>query len=298
MSNAPIIFGEVLFDQFPDGSNILGGAPFNVAWHLHGFGLQPVLVSAVGLDESGEQVLQSMTSWGMNTDHIQQLPAFPTGKVSIELENGQPSFSILDQQAYDYIHCEDGSLGAGGKTPLLYHGSLATRHETSRQALSSIHQLTNAPIFMDVNLRPPWWSHADVTALIGRARWIKLNEHELAQLFHCDSLPAEQWITKSQELMQDSSLELIILTKGEHGAVFVTRDSSISGDPVKVSNIVDTVGAGDAFSAVTILGLLSGWAHELILHRALEFASLICSQRGATAMNRDLYKGSLESWQK
>lgn len=296
MTKHPIIFGEVLFDQFPDGTEVLGGAPFNVAWHLQGFGVEPLFITAIGEDPAGDKVLAAMQSWGMNTAGVQRQRQHPTGKVRIELEQGQPTFTILDQQAYDFIDCDEQLLQKNRDTALLYHGSLAARHSHSSTSLSRIADRVNAPLFIDINLRPPWWTHENITQLASRARWMKLNEHELAELHHCDSLPRTQWTARSREILEKFQLELVILTKGEDGASFISRDHQLDGKPVPVDKLVDTVGAGDAFSAVTILGLLQKWSHEDTLARALAFASRICAQRGATAINPDLYKSCMDSW--
>ena len=95
----PAVFGEVLFDRFEDGSSVLGGAPFNVVWHLQGFGLEPLLISRVGNDRLGEQVIAAMESWGMDTRGIQFDKDHPTGTVNVTLNNGQPTFDIVPERA-------------------------------------------------------------------------------------------------------------------------------------------------------------------------------------------------------
>jgi len=128
-----VIFGEVLFDRFPDHQSVLGGAPFNVAWHLQGFGLSPLLVSAIGEDEAGDQILSTMGQWGMDTRGVQRHRDFATGAVQVTLDQGQPSFDILPDQAYDHIET-DPVLAVCGHAPaaLLYMGTLAGRSPTSR----------------------------------------------------------------------------------------------------------------------------------------------------------------------
>jgi fructokinase len=97
------IFGEVLFDHFPDGHEILGGAPFNVAWHLKAFGQNPQSISRVGNDAEGDLVRSNMQNWGMATDFLQTDPSHPTGQVQISIENGDPTCRIVEDQAYDHI---------------------------------------------------------------------------------------------------------------------------------------------------------------------------------------------------
>ncbi len=130
----PVVFGEVLFDTFPDGAAVLGGAPFNVAWHLQGFGLDPLFISRIGDDEPGTRVLDTMRAWGMDIRGLQVDSERPTGKVQVSFDNGQPGFSILPDQAYDFIDLEAAAGAAARAVPaLLYHGSLIARHAVSRE---------------------------------------------------------------------------------------------------------------------------------------------------------------------
>ncbi|VAX17122.1 Fructokinase, partial [hydrothermal vent metagenome] len=183
LSSRPVIFGEVLFDVFSDGAAVLGGAPFNVAWNLKGFGLDPVFISAVGDDERGEAVLKAMRGWGMDTGAVQVDDKHPTGVVDVSVENGQPSFSILDHQAYDFISesMADKSL-ENGRFSIFYHGSLIARSEMSRRTLYSLRESLGLSLFIDVNLRPPWWDSKSVFDAINMARWVKLNSDELCDL--------------------------------------------------------------------------------------------------------------------
>ena len=166
----PLIFGEVLFDVMPDGSRVLGGAPFNVAWHLEAFGLRPLMITRVGDDDPGDEVLAAMETWDMDVSGVQRDDSHPTGRVQVDLEDGEPTFHILPDQAYDYI---DGSLAVGSSAGttffLLYHGSLVSRGEVSSSALDDLENASGTPVFVDVNLRNPWWNRDDVMASVRRA---------------------------------------------------------------------------------------------------------------------------------
>ena len=154
----PVVFGEVLFDCFPDGNAVLGGAPFNVAWHLQGLGLEPLMISAVGNDEHGKKVLQAMEKWGMDQSGIEVIENFPTGQVTVSLTDGQPSYEICADQAYDNVNSEKLlTLLANSNPSMLYHGSLIARTEHSRNLLQQMKTETSSAVFIDVNLRPPWW---------------------------------------------------------------------------------------------------------------------------------------------
>lgn len=296
MTRRPLIFGEVLFDEFPDGTAVLGGAPFNVAWHLQGFGLQPRFISAVGDDALGEKVLQAMRQWGMDTTAVQILPQHPTGRVQVKLDHGQPDFTILDQQAYDHIAIDPQILQAAADSALLYHGSLATRHPPSRTSLQTYVRELQLPVFIDINLRAPWWQPALLPALVSGCRWLKLNDHELAGWFGDEAPPAASWQDLGRRLFEDYALQLLIVTHGEKGASLLHASGDLSVAPPATDTLIDTVGAGDAFSAVTLVGLMADWPLPVILARATQFAARICGQRGATAADPALYQGVLRSW--
>ena len=287
----PIIFGEVLFDHFPDGARVLGGAPFNVAWHLQAFGLAPLFVSRVGNDPAGREVQEAMSDWGMDLAGVQVDDSHSTGTVEITITEGQPSFHILPHQAYDFIH--DTALPKSGDYRLLYHGSLALRDRTSRHALETLRRSLSLPVFMDVNLRPPWWDLASVTSLSQGASWLKLNEDEL------DNLAPEETDLESraEELQARCGLELLVVTRGAEGAVARTPDGSLlSAKPSSEVQVVDTVGAGDAFASVLLLGLTLGWETRLTLERGQSFASAIVGVRGATVADRALYQRFQTAW--
>ena len=118
-SDRPVIFGEVLFDRFPDGTSVLGGAPFNVAWHLKALGLGPLFVTRVGKDRLGGRILAAMEAWGMDTRGVQEDPDHPTGTVEVWVENGEPSYEIAMPSAWDLIDAE--KLPAADDPGILYH---------------------------------------------------------------------------------------------------------------------------------------------------------------------------------
>jgi len=282
----PLIVGEVLFDVMPDGSRVLGGAPFNVAWHLEAFGLRPLVVTRVGTDDSGDEVLTAMEAWGMDTSGVQRDDVFSTGRVQVDLTGGEPTFDILANQAYDHLDRREATQSIAGKTfSLLYHGSLISREADSSSALDDLEERSAAPIFVDVNLRDPWWNRVDVVASVSRARWVKVNEAEL------ELLAGESDIRIAEAFRKDHDLDAVIVTRGGHGAFVVDGGGTFESAPPNEVQVVDTVGAGDAFSAVFILGLTHGWATDLTLERALEFAAAVCTLPGATSVDRRLYSG-------
>ncbi len=285
----PVIFGEVLFDHFPDGSVVLGGAPFNVAWHLRAFGLDPLFISRVGDDPPGRRIRAAMRDWGMDTAGLQLDSSHETGTVRVRITDGQPSFDIVAGRAYDFI---DGGAIPPIEASVLYHGSLALRDAVSDQALQSLKQRLAAPTFVDVNLRPPWWQRDKVLALLREARWVKLSEDELAQL-----VPGETGLeAQADALLGMGSLELIIVTRGSAGALARTEDQSLEIAPAAGIHVVDAVGAGDAFASVLILGLSLDWALSDILDRAQTFASAVVGVRGATIQDPAFYRPFHQTW--
>ena len=287
----PVIFGEVLFDCFPDGNSVLGGAPFNVAWHLQAFGLSPLVISSIGKDELGRKVKSAMQSWNMSIEGLQLDPLHPTGSVDIEFKHGEPHYSIVEHRAYDFI--DMAQLPQLPDKPLLYHGSLALRNSTSRDALSSLKASNTGTVFMDVNLRDPWWQKNHVLQLADDADWVKLNEDELAQL--CDN-HGDTGVS-ARQFMEQHRLTGLVVTLGEKGAIALTgRGEYVEVQPVKTLDIVDTVGAGDAFTSVLILGLLQGWPLELTMQRAQAFASLMVGQQGATVHDHGFYRVLINDW--
>ncbi|WP_020485023.1 PfkB family carbohydrate kinase [Methylomonas sp. MK1] len=286
------IFGEVLFDNFPDGSRILGGAPFNVAWHLQALGRPALFISRVGEDDAGREILSAMQSAGMTRSAMQIDADHPSGSVAISITDGQPSYRILDQQAYDYIDAE--AFHHLRKQGLLYHGSLALRNSVSRQACLDLQQTWSGPVFLDVNLRAPWWQTNQVLEWVAGADWLKLNDEELELL-----LPGEQSISNKMHLLQQTyHLSGVVLTRGSQGAMALDSEGELFDiAPDRNIEIVDTVGAGDAFAAVLLVGIAENWPMPVILKRAQDFASALVGQRGATVADPAFYQRFIDAWQ-
>ena len=287
----PVLFGEVLFDCFDDGSRVLGGAPFNVAWHLQAFGCAPLFISRVGDDPWGRKIRDTMQHWGMTTAGLQMDSTYHTGEVSITLQQGQPKFEILPNRAYDHIQSD----GLPPMQPsLLYHGSLVLRQPESAATLDALLHKHHVPVFMDVNLRSPWWDKARISKQLTRAHWVKINDAELHQLVDgSDELPA-----KAARMMQEHDLNWILVTLGSKGAFALDQLGHLhQTEPAPKIPVVDTVGAGDAFASVCILGLLHEWPLTQTLQRAQQFASLVVGQRGATIQNISTYQPFIQAWQ-
>jgi fructokinase len=287
----PVVFGEVLFDHFADGSVVLGGAPFNVAWHLQAFGQTPLFISQVGDDPLGRQVRESMLAWHMDTAGLGLDSAHPTGIVNVAITDGEPDYDICSNRAYDFI--DPDSLPPLAHASILYHGTLALRGDVSRQALENLKCACSMKSFVDINLRAPWWDLDDVRQIMSDASWIKLNEDELAQIVP-DKPDTERRI---ERLLSQLSVEQLVITRGEAGALCISSNGErLAVSPDSATTVVDVVGAGDAFSSVMLLGQIQGWPLALTLQRAQEFASAIVGLRGATIKDIGFYQPFITAW--
>ncbi|PLA73433.1 carbohydrate kinase [Hydrogenovibrio sp. SC-1] len=284
-SSNPLIFGEALFDCFDSGEQVLGGAPFNIAWHLEALGDAPYFISKVGQDALGERILNQASQWGMATETLQTDSQHPTGQVAISIIDGEPHYDIRQNCAYDFIDLK--SAANLPKTGLLYHGSLALRHPHSRKTFETLVNKGDYQRFLDVNLREPWWQKQTILDWIAQASWVKLNHHELHQLEFTDPLIQNAMLDFQQHFPNAQ----LIVTRGEVGTIVLTQDGHFfEHTPPKVNHIIDTVGAGDAFTAVYIHGLISKWPIQKTLEVAQAFASQIIGNRGATSADPQFYK--------
>ena len=290
MSEELCVFGEVLFDVFPDGNQVLGGAPFNVAWHLQAFGQSPFFISRVGNDPQGNKIRQAMLDWGMDTSALQTDDNLPTGIVNIELKDGEPSYDIVEPSAYDNID----TVFLENSCRVVYHGSLALRNKQSEKALHHLLRTDPPLVFIDVNLRLPWWRKESVREMLHQAHWAKLNTEELDLLYPSDKETRHQLT----DFISDYNLQGAVLTHAEKGAELLTSDNEhYSVQPSNSLIITDTVGAGDAFTSVVITGLKNNWPLSATIQRAQQFASAIVQQRGAIVNNQAFYLDFLKDWE-
>ena len=288
----PVIFGEVLYDCFPDSQAVLGGAPFNVAWHLQGFGQAPLFISRVGDDPLGHRVRDAMHNHGMDASGLQLDSSHPTGKVNITLSGKNHSFEIMPDQAYDYI--DQAALPPLPDSTLFYHGSLAARSPASAQTLAFLNTRYAGKRLVDVNLRSPWWQQQQVLELVDGAWLAKLNDEEL-QLLVPD---ADDDADRIQQLFNAAGLQLLLVTRGAAGAELMTATGdSYEVAPNPVTDVVDTIGAGDAMTSVLILAILQDWPWQQALERSQAFASAIVGQRGAIVEDPGFYQPFVEAWE-
>jgi len=284
-----IIFGEVLYDIFPDNHAVPGGAPFNVAWHLNGFETAVEFVSRVGNDSKGQKLRELMRAAGLSDRNLQTDASRPTGYVKISLKTGEPSYVIGEGVAYDAI--EPTVFDQPGD--ILYHGTLALRSPKSADALERLRDQAKC-VFMDANLRSPFWNRETTLQLASKSNWLKINANEF-------SILAESPYTEKTAvtLLDDLNLDGLLVTLGAEGACVFTQEISqcVSVVARPQEDVQDTVGAGDAFSAVFIFGLMHNWPMQAILARAHAFASNVISISGAISTDPEFYTPFKQAWQ-
>lgn len=267
-----------------------GGAPFNVAWHLQALGDTPLFISRVGDDVQGKTIVDAMQSWGMDVSALQNDPTRPTGRVNVQIIENEPLYDIVANSGYDAI--DASALPQDLQPGILYHGTLALREKQSQQALEQLAEQDGQQIFLDVNLRAPWWQKEQVLAWVTKAHWAKMNEHELALLTE----PSQDIGQQMETLLSQCELEQLIVTCGAEGArVLTTNKEVLRFQPKEATTFVDTVGAGDAFSAVYIHGLRAGWPLADIGRYAQDFASRVIGLRGATTKDPAFYREFLQT---
>jgi fructokinase len=256
-----------------------------------------LLISRIGNDERGQLVERAMLEWGMDPAGVEVDSNYPTGVVDVRFEDGEHSFDILSDQAYDHISQNQLEHSQTREAALLYHGTLIMRETRSRELLSTLQRQTSIPRFIDLNLRSPWWLPEQLVDYVKGATWVKVNESELetvARQLGCHSNDPKD---SAEATRRKLGLQLLIVTMGGQGA-FVTSstENSASVVPESVEKVIDTVGAGDAFAAVAILGLIFEWPLKTTLERAQRFASEIVQLRGATSRDPDMYQRIAEEW--
>jgi fructokinase len=295
-----IVFGEVLFDVFPDQSRVIGGAPFNVACHLNGFGLDPVFISRIGNDDSGKEVLRKMDSRAMSVSGLQQDEQRMTGQVMVRIDNHEPSYDIKNDVAYDHIEPPDSKLVNFRRGILLYHGTLSARNKVSATTLYRLAQKDNTTVFCDINLRDPWWNKGLVSDILAWSDYLKVNENELRQVCFLEGIDISSDLqAMAESLRKKRNFKCLIVTLGSKGAMlFPSGASHAFVSSPEVENFQDSVGAGDAFSSVFLLGITKAWTWQQILERAVFFAARICENKGAVPDDLDFYQQVIKRWEK
>lgn len=275
-----LCIGEVLWDRLPSGAKP-GGAPMNVALHLHAIGQDASIASRIGNDQPGRDLKTFLENSGLSTEFIQTDENLPTSEVLVHLdENNNATYEICEPVAWDNLQLTGSLSEKAKKSGVLIYGSLASRNQQSRQTLLKLLEV-DALKLIDVNLRKPYGRRELVEPLLRKSDVIKLNDDELSVF--------AAWHTK-QDLDEQQLIEwvaghygakLLCVTKGENGARLFCEGRFYNHAGFKI-NAVDTVGAGDAFLAGLLAALFDHKTYDEALAFACATGAFVASKAGAT----------------
>lgn len=275
-----ICFGEVLWDLLPTGK-IAGGAPMNVAFHANQLGMRSHMISRIGNDALGHELLGFLNEKGVSTRLVQVDETFPTGIVNVVLdEKGSPSYELVQPSAWDFIHPITEMTDTVKEADALVFGSLACRNERTKRTLFEL--LDIAPLrVLDVNLRTPFFTKNLLEELLQKADIVKLNDEELHLLCgYWSGLEGEQ--LQMSFLKEKFRLEALVVTKGPNGAACLD-DSGYHEQPGFTVQVQDTIGSGDAFLAAYLSKLLVNANANDCLRFACAIGALAATKAGGTA---------------
>lgn len=280
MSNIVTGIGEVLWDVLPEGKK-LGGAPANFAYHVSQFGFESRIVSAIGPDMLGEELLSGLGDKGLDC-MIETVP-YPTGTVQVELDgNGIPCYDIRQDVAWDNIPFTPGLEALAKTTGAVCFGSLAQRSPVSRDTINRfIDAMPEGSLrIFDINLRQNFYTKDIVCNSMRKCNILKINNEELETVSRMFELPDGPQQSRAKALLSMFGLKALILTCGATGShVFTSEETSYIATPQV--EVADTVGAGDSFTAAFVSGLLKGLDIRQAHRLAVETSAFVCTQEGA-----------------
>ncbi|MGM9845461.1 MAG: carbohydrate kinase [Muribaculaceae bacterium] len=282
MNNLVIGMGEALWDVLPSGKKI-GGAPANFAFHVSQFGLTSCVVSAIGDDSLGNEILENFTSKGLN-QYIEKVP-YPTGTVQVEIDQaGIPQYDIKENVAWDNIPYSPQLEAIAKKTRAVCFGSLAQRNIVSRTTinkfLDAMPQNDDTLTVFDVNLRQGFYNKEILCNSMQKCNILKINDEELVTISRMFGYPGIDLQDKCWILLGKYNLKMLILTCGINGS-YVFTPGNISFYPTPKVEVADTVGAGDSFTAAFIASLLKGKEIKEAHRIAVDTSAFVCTKKGA-----------------
>jgi fructokinase len=284
MSRKILYLGDMLWDLFPEGPRF-GGAPGNYACHAARLGGEVYMVSGVGAGKRGTEALAVLRGQGVKDELVQRLEDFPTGIVTVEVDaGGKPTFEIGEDAAWDHWAWNEEIEKSVRSADAVYFGTLGQRGATPRVGIRKAMELAKKEGIMrvlDVNLRPPFFDDAVIRDSLSIASVFKLSDDELERVCQACGIPlSDDPVDSLRVILGKYALDLLVMTKGAEGALLLTCDSTFEQPGVK-AKVVDTVGAGDSFTASMTLGLLRKDSFSKILRDACEVAAAVCSHAGA-----------------
>jgi fructokinase len=275
-----ICFGEILWDMLP-GGKVAGGAPMNVAFQLQNFGIDSFLVSRVGSDHLGDELMQLLKQKGIHSRFIQLDSIYPTSTVEVELDKkGHAQYEIIAPVAWDFIEMPQSVLSTASEAKAIVFGSLANRNARSRSSLLELLENSHALKLFDVNLRPPHYDRPLLEKLMAKAHIVKMNDEELAIIgeWHGDHHTED---IRMKKILDQYQLDGLIVTKGKDGAAYLDRTQRYECSAFPIT-IADTVGSGDAFLAAFTAKYLQGNSPQQCLEFACAAGALVATHRGGT----------------
>ena len=286
--------GEVLWDLFPNGQRF-GGAPANFACHAAIQGAAVTMFSAVGDDKNGHDATGILSAYGIDVSLMQIIPDAPTGTVGVALDNnGKPTFTIHQGSAWDRIIWNDALASRITTVDAVSFGTLGQRSAVSRATIRRTVKAALAkgiPRVLDINLRPPFFDAEMIRDSVQLASILKLSDDELVEVCSaCSISETSRQDVMLQGLLEFGNLDIVVLTRGKDGAVLVTPDDTVTQNGIS-TNVNDTVGAGDSFTAAFLIGELRGESLKQNLRKSCEIAAATCAHSGAVPeIKRNLEK--------
>jgi fructokinase len=286
-----VCFGEVLFDVFPTHTKI-GGAPLNVGLRLASLGIETQIISRIGQDAKGKELIDFIERNDVSTAFIQTDSHFSTGEVTVKLdEKGSASYTINYPVAWDKIEATPEAHDIVSSSDAVVFGSLVCRDTASYQSLLSLLNVAKYKIF-DVNLRAPFYTKELLSDLMNKADFIKFNDDELYEISAYLGSPYHSLEQNMQFIAEKTNTQHICVTKGSHGAVLFYNNQLFYNSGYKIT-VADTVGAGDSFLAGLLSKLLAGIAPQEAINFACALGALVAQEEGA---NPKISKESIKAF--
>jgi fructokinase len=274
-----VCFGEILFDVFPKLKKI-GGAPLNVASRLKSFGVDVTMISAVGNDENGKELLEYFTNLDIDTSSIQVKENYPTGVVNVRLnEKGNASYDITYPSAWDKIRLAIDDAVLVKDADFFLYGSLASRDESTKKTLLQLLEVAKYKIF-DVNLRVPHYTENTLIELMNFADFIKFNDDELFEIANYLNSNHRSLEQNIKFIAKETNTDTICVTLGSHGAVLYCKEKFYNNCGFKV-DVVDTVGSGDSFLASLVTKLFNEVDPQEAINFACAVGAIVAQNEGA-----------------
>jgi len=283
-----VSIGEVLFDCYQD-EKVIGGAPFNFFYHIYKLTSSAEFISRIGNDENGKSIINFFKKNNISIKYLQLDEKHSTGIVNVKVDkNGNPTFDIIPNCAYDFIDLNPKiSNLIESDTSLLYFGTLAQRNTVSRKTIQAILG-KNIKYFCDINLRANYYSKEILDNCFKKANVIKLNEEGLKSVSGLFLTGTFKLQSSAEELRRKFEIDLLSITLSERGALLIDK-FGVNEYKYSIKKVLDTVGAGDAYSAILCLGYLNKMPIDRINFLANKFAASICGIKGAIPHSDKIY---------